>query len=620
MYTSDELGALPNNIEEIYKALENDIMSDIIRRIRETGEITRTADWQMYRLYQMGGTKEKIKKHIQKVLQLSNAEIDMIYFNTLKTGYACDEELYNALGKEFIAYDENIQLQQLISGVKEQTYGELKNITQTMGFSVMQSNGKKQFQSIDDYFKNTMDNAVMHLLNGTFDYNTIIRKVTDEMTKSGVRSIDYESGVSNRINVAARRALMTGVSQVTAKISEDNMQNLDTEFVEVSWHGTARPSHQVWQGKVYYWDKKNPFAEKTVNGVLYKSFIKETGYSEVDGLCGANCRHTFYAFIPGISVRAYTDEQLEELNAKESEKKEYNGKEYNKYEATQYQRRLETLMRKQRQDIKLLKDAGLSDDSEEVIAVRCRYQATSQKYSDFTKKMGLNEHRDRITIDGLKDIGNGKITKDNMQEQNYKPISIDKSSKLELSRGQVDISAYKLTETNNELYVSSGIRLKPKEQHNIDTSITETLKKLGVIDADNLPKVLIISDSEMQTGALASYNPIRNILYLDRNVGNKIKLLELQRDSACPQNELSTYVHEYIHWRDAQSYRTGYGAITNNSEYLNWIRHKSKKKIDNLIKRGYNVNEISRYATSEYNKGKYDEMYTEYRVKQLLGE
>ena len=175
MYTSDEIGVLPNSVEEIYRALENDIMFDIIRRIRETGEVTRTADWQMYRLYQMGETKEKIKKHIQQALQLSGAEIDMIYSDTLKMGYERDEGLYNALGKEFISYNENIQLQQLISGVKEQTYGELKNITQTMGFSVTQPNGKKQFQSIDNYFKNIMDNAVMHLLNGTFDYNTIIR-------------------------------------------------------------------------------------------------------------------------------------------------------------------------------------------------------------------------------------------------------------------------------------------------------------------------------------------------------------------------------------------------------------------------------------------------------------
>lgn len=97
--------------------------------------------------------------------------------------------------------------------------------------------------------------------------------------------------------------ILTGVNQVTSKINSDNMQKLDTEFVETSWHSTARPTHQVWQGRVFYWDRANPNAEKIEAGVLYKSFIRETGYGEVDGLCGANCRHTFYPFIPGISVR-----------------------------------------------------------------------------------------------------------------------------------------------------------------------------------------------------------------------------------------------------------------------------------------------------------------------------
>ncbi|MBD9056293.1 MAG: hypothetical protein EGR36_09980 [Eubacterium ventriosum] len=97
-----------------------------------------------------------------------------------------------------------------------------------MGFAVKQPNGRKTFKTVDNYFKDTMDNAVMHVLNGTFDYNSIIRKVTDEMTRSGVRSINYDSGTSTRIDVAARRAILTGVNQVTSKINSDNMQKLDT--------------------------------------------------------------------------------------------------------------------------------------------------------------------------------------------------------------------------------------------------------------------------------------------------------------------------------------------------------------------------------------------------------
>ncbi len=620
MYKSDELELFPKNIEEIYAGLENDIMNDIIRRIAETGEITRTADWQLNRLYNMGADKTDIKKHIQEALNLSDTEIEQLYSDTLKEGYLRDESLYQAVGQEFIPFEENMALQQLIEATKQQTAKQLKNITRTMGFAVKQPNGRKTFKTVDDYFKDTMDNAVMHVLNGTFDYNSIIRKVTDEMTRSGVRSINYDSGISTRIDVAARRAILTGVNQVTSKISSDNMQKLDTEFVETSWHSTARPTHQVWQGRVFYWDRANPNADKIEAGVLYKSFIRETGYGEVDGLCGANCRHTFYPFIPGISVRTYTDEQLEELNRQENEKKEYNGKEYNKYEATQYQRRLETSMRKYRQDISLLKQSGLADDSDEVIAARCKYQTLSRKYSDFSKKMGLREHRDRINADGLKDIGNTKISKENMIEQSYKPVNLDKSNVSEINRGRINISTYKVLTAENNIYVSNNIRLKPKELHTIDLSISESLKKLKISDVDNLPRVVIINSSEMQTGALASYNAVKNVLYIDRTIGSRLKLLELQKDAACPKNVLSTYVHEYIHWMDAQSYRIGYGEIIDSSEYLYWIRHKSKKKIDKLINKGYNINEISNYANNEYAKGKYDEMYTEYRVKKLLGE
>ena len=620
MYKSDELELFPKNIEEIYAGLENDIMNDIIRRIAETGEITRTADWQLNRLYNMGADKTDIKKHIQEALNLSDTEIEQLYSDTLKEGYLRDESLYRAVGQEFIPFEENMALQQLIEATKQQTAKQLKNITRTMGFAVKQPNGRKTFKTVDDYFKDTMDNAVMHVLNGTFDYNSIIRKVTDEMTRSGVRSINYDSGISTRIDVAARRAILTGVNQVTSRISSDNMQKLDTEFVETSWHSTARPTHQVWQGRGFYWDRANPNAEKIEAGVLYKSFIRETGYGEVDGLCGANCRHTFYPFIPGISVRTYTDEQLEELNSQENEKKEYNGKEYNKYEATQYQRRLETSMRKYRQDINLLKQSGLADDSDEVIAARCKYQTLSRKYSDFSEKMGLREHRDRVNVDGLKDIGNTKISKENMIEQSYKPVNLDKSNVSEINRGRINISTYKVLTAENNIYVSNNIRLKPKELHTIDLSISESLKKLKISDVDNLPRVVIINSSEMQTGALASYNAVKNVLYIDRTIGSRLKLLELQKDAACPKNVLSTYVHEYIHWMDAQSYRIGYGEIIDSSEYLYWIRHKSKKKIDKLINKGYNINRISSYASDNFEEGKYDETYTEYRVKKLLGE
>ena len=125
-----------------------------------------------------------------------------------------------------------------------------------MGFAVRQLDGKLTFQPIADYYQKTLDKAVLDITSGSFDYNTVLKRTVQELTNSGLRTIDYASGHHNRVPVAVRRAVMTGVNQVTAKIAEQNMEILQTEYVEVSWHRGARPSHQVWQGKIYHWKEK----------------------------------------------------------------------------------------------------------------------------------------------------------------------------------------------------------------------------------------------------------------------------------------------------------------------------------------------------------------------------
>ena len=125
-----------------------------------------------------------------------------------------------------------------------------------MGFAVRQLDGKLTFQPIADYYQKTLDKAVLDITSGSFDYNTVLKRTVQELTNSGLRTIDYASGHHNRVPVAVRRAVMTGVNQVTAKITEQNMEILQTEYVEVSWHRGARPSHQVWQGKIYHWKEK----------------------------------------------------------------------------------------------------------------------------------------------------------------------------------------------------------------------------------------------------------------------------------------------------------------------------------------------------------------------------
>ena len=228
------------------------------------------------------------------------------------------------------------------------------------------------------------------------------------MTNSGLRTVDYETGWSNRTDVAARRAVMTGLTQVTAKVNENNAEKLGTDMFEVSWHSGARPSHQVWQGR---W---------------YKSSELESvcGLGSVTGLCGANCYHSYYPVIPGISVPTYAEEELDEMNRQENIPIDYNGKQYTKYEALQRQRQLETRMRAERQKIKLLQD-GEADETDIMLA-RAKYRGTSQEYTSFSKAMDLPQQRQRVAIDGLENIGVGKWK-----------IPVEKSSKsgiIELER------------------------------------------------------------------------------------------------------------------------------------------------------------------------------------------
>lgn len=389
MLTPAELEAASMLFDGMMKRLEESVMQDIVRRIRINGEITRSADWQMHRLYELGESRRELSRLIKDGLQIDDEKLTDMFRDIICSGYARDDKLYKMTGKLRLPFAENAGLQQYISAVAQQTGSTMKNLSQSMGFSV-NVGGRVQFQPAATYYQNTLDNAVNGIATGAFDYNTVLKRTVKEMTDSGLRTVDYASGHVDRVDVAARRAVMTGLTQITAKVNDDNAKALETDTFEISWHSGARPSHQVWQGRWY--------TEKELTTVC--------GLGSVTGLCGANCYHSYYPVIPGVSVPTYTEAELDEMNRRENEPVEYNGREYTKYEATQRQRYLERKMRAERQEIKLLQDGGA--DENDLIAARCRYRQTSQTYKDFSKAMELPEQRQRVTIDGLGNIGQGK--------------------------------------------------------------------------------------------------------------------------------------------------------------------------------------------------------------------
>jgi len=395
VFKPSELEQMPIELERRMSELEMNIMQDIIRRIKINDEITRSADWQIYRMVQMGKSSDYIKQQIQQSLNFTDTEINNLYKGAIESGYTRDKKLYEATGKEFMPFKENTELQQLIQSVIKQTKSSMVNITQTLGFMI-DMGGKQVFSPLSEYLQRTLDTAVMEVANGAFDYNSTLKTVISQMTKSGLRTVDYASGWSNRIEVAARRALMSGVTQVTSYINERNADELGTDKFEVSWHASARPSHQEWQGRVY----------------TKQQLITLCGLGTGPGLMGWNCYHSYYPFIEGISEHTYNDKQLDAMNAKENTLKAYNGKEYTTYEAVQRQRQLETLMRKQRQDIKLLESGGAMED--DIINAKIRYQNTMGQYRTFSKAMEIPQQLERVYADNYGRMYTGKIAKPNI--------------------------------------------------------------------------------------------------------------------------------------------------------------------------------------------------------------
>ena len=409
----DYKNKLASKIAARYQDLEERIMQDIVRRIVKAGEITSTADWQINRLRILGYSSEDIEQEIKKTLNASYPEMFELYDKVINWEYVRNKGIYEQINAEYIPFEENGQLKQITEAIIDQSFDDLENVTNSLGFYLDYGNGQKVLTPLSQVYTKYLDAACYDIVTGAFDYNSVLRRVVTQLTNSGLRQIDYSSGRANRVDVAARRAVMTAVSQITGKISEYNAQKLGTGYFEVEWHAGARPTHAVWQGRV--WSKEQ----------LYSV----CGLGTVTGLLGVNCYHTYYPFFPGISQRNWSDDWLGAKNEEEAEPKTFDGKEYTLYEAKQRQRQMETAMRAQREKVKLLQAGGA--DQDEVILHKAKYQGQLNEYSRFCRKMSLTEERERIYLDMM-----GKIATNNKSQNSiFHPEMVKNASK--------DVAQYK---------------------------------------------------------------------------------------------------------------------------------------------------------------------------------
>ena len=210
-------------------------------------------------------------------------------------------------------------------------------------------------------------------------------------------------------------------------------------------------------------------------------------------------------------------------------------------------------------------------------------------------------------------------TIDKAHLQNYRKVGIDKSKKVAMTRGQLHLVLNKVKSGRYDIFVSDGIRLKPRKLHEIEKNFTEALRMIDKLNsAKSLPSIYIVTTKELQKNVLASYFALRDVILI--NVDNVVDI-DFLSSFAGPNNALSTYVHELLHWQQAKLFEKQFGSIDSvekMTQYLYWIREESKKELENLKKNGYNLNQISRYAEKSFRDGIFDELYPEYLVNELI--
>lgn len=381
MLTPDELAHMTDTLQEQLAALEDDIVRDIARRIVKTGCLTDTAQWQLRSLQRAGLLYDEILRRVAAAAGKTKAEIQRIFTQAGETSFQADAALYRAAGLP-VRKTMSAAMQQVVFSGWQKTFGQIDNLTKTTALEAQNA------------FISALNRAERQVESGAFDAVTAIRHAVQQAAAGGTW-VQYPSGHRDRLDVAVRRAVLTGVSQTTGDISLQNAREMGCDLMKIDAHAGARPSHALWQGKVVSLSRQPGYLS-----------LEDIGYGTGPGFKGWNCAHDWFPYLGEISDRMYPPEKLREY---EQRTVEYGGETMSYYDATQRQRAMERAVRADKRELAGLDEAmkaadepamktGLQSDFTRVSA---RLKEHENRLRDFTRQTGLVRQREREQVLGF---------------------------------------------------------------------------------------------------------------------------------------------------------------------------------------------------------------------------
>lgn len=385
MLAPDYLDHAPDRLVLLWQQVEDDILRDVARRISKMEALTPTANWQLWRYEQTEALRQDVVKKLARYTGKSEAEIRRLMQEAATRAMEAEDEIYYHYGKEPTPFAGNETLQALLNAGYQQTAGTFHNLTATTA------------NTVSGQFEAALDRAHLKVSSGAFDYKSAVKSAVDSLADT-MKYVTYPTGHTDTLEVAARRAVLTGVNQTGAKLQVARADEMGVEFFETTAHGGARPSHAEWQGRQFHRGGAVDYM-----GKHYPDFEAATGYGTGAGLCGWNCRHTFFAIFPELGAPpAWTQESLEALNARDIE---YNGGKYTRYEISQMQRARERTVRKYKRRY-LAEDAAGADTTASAVKLR----QARQELADFIAATGGRADSARTSVAGFGRSESSKAT------------------------------------------------------------------------------------------------------------------------------------------------------------------------------------------------------------------
>lgn len=384
MLSPKYLEALPQPIIKIYSEFENELLGDIAKRITKADYLTPTAEWRLYKAEQLRLSSREITQRLARLTGRSEKEIRQLYTGALKEALRNDEKIYRAAIKagclsedaehKLDSYFGSIAFSNALKAGYRNTNGLMRNLCNS---AAAQANSR---------LSDELDKAFLKVASGAYTADEAVYSAVQDLGKSGIKIINYSSGHKDKVDVAVRRAVITGIGQAAGNMQLSLAADMGCDLVEVTAHLGARPSHAVWQGHIYSLSGKDP---------KYPDFRSSTGYGTGAGLCGWNCRHSFYPYFEGLSKPngvPFTREENDEV-----------------YRNTQKQRAYERAVRQSKRELAALDGARSATDDETLKQKLDRdfqrkavtLKRREAKLEEHLRNTGLLPDNSRVRVDGF---------------------------------------------------------------------------------------------------------------------------------------------------------------------------------------------------------------------------